>query len=198
MLRLRRDSGYEQAEAELCRVEVGEVAVALGNARRRLIGELADANAGLRTASAANSRLREQLVEQARQAGVQQERQRMAREIHDTLAQDMSAVVAQLEVALAAAGHGDQWTRPVSVARDVARDGLAEVRHSIQALASPLLDGAALPGALDVLATLARHRPHPDEPMKSCLTRAQNTRVARRRGALAWPSAPAGILLGRP
>src|SRR5262249_30190328 len=29
-LRLRQGSGYEQAEAELCRVEVDEVAVALG------------------------------------------------------------------------------------------------------------------------------------------------------------------------
>jgi signal transduction histidine kinase len=122
------------------------------SARQRLIGELADANAGLRAASAANTRLREQLVEQARRSGVQQERQRMAREIHDTLAQDLSAVVAQLEFALTAAGRADQWRRPVSQARDVAREGIGEVRHLVQALASPLLDSAALPGALRVLA----------------------------------------------
>jgi signal transduction histidine kinase len=122
------------------------------NARRRLIGELSDVNAALRAASAANARLREQLAEQARQAGVQQERQRMAREIHDTLAQDLSAVAAQLEVALTADGRGDQWRRPVARARDVARDGLGEVRHLVHALASPLLDDAALPGALRVLA----------------------------------------------
>jgi signal transduction histidine kinase len=122
------------------------------SARQRLIGELADANAGLRAASAANARLREQLVDQARQAGVQQERQRMAREIHDTLAQDLSAVVAQLEVALTAAGRADQWRRPVSQARDVAREGIGEVRHLVQALASPLLNSAALPGALRELA----------------------------------------------
>lgn len=122
------------------------------NARRRLIGELTDANAALRVASAANARLREQLVGQAKQAGVQQERQRMAREIHDTLAQELSAVAAQLEVALTAAEGGDQWRGPVTQARDVARDGLGEVRHLVQALASPLLDDAALPGALSVLA----------------------------------------------
>jgi signal transduction histidine kinase len=122
------------------------------SARRRLIGELTDANAALRAASAANARLRQQLVGQAQQAGVEQERQRMAREIHDTLAQDLSAVVAQLEVALAAAGQGHQWRRPVTQARDVARDGLGEVRRLVQALASPLLEGAALPGALRVLA----------------------------------------------
>ena len=121
------------------------------SARRRLIGELTDANAALRAASAANTRLREQLVEQARHAGVQQERQRMAREIHDTLAQDLSAVGAQLEVALTA-GRGDRWRGAVAQARDVARDGLGEVRHLVQALASPLLDGAALPGALCLLA----------------------------------------------
>jgi signal transduction histidine kinase len=121
-------------------------------ARRRLIGELTDANAALRAASAANARLREQLVDQARQAGMQQERQRMAREIHDTLAQDLSAVAAQLEVALIATGRGDQWRRPVAQARDTARDGLGEVRQLVQALASPLLEGAALPGALQALA----------------------------------------------
>jgi signal transduction histidine kinase len=121
------------------------------SARQRLIGELANANAGLRAASAANARLREQLVEQARQAGVQQERQRMAREIHDTLAQDLSAVVAQLEFALTDTGRADQWRRPVSQARDVAREGIGEVRHLVRALASPLLQGAALPGALRVL-----------------------------------------------
>jgi signal transduction histidine kinase len=76
----------------------------------------------------------------------------MAREIHDTLAQDLSAVVAQLEVALTADELANQWRRPVAQAREVARDGLGEVRHLVQALASPLLDGAALPGALDVLA----------------------------------------------
>jgi signal transduction histidine kinase len=76
----------------------------------------------------------------------------VAREIHDTLAQDLSAVAAQLEVALTADGRGDQWRRPVAQARDVARDGLGEVRHLVQALASPLLDDAALPGALRVLA----------------------------------------------
>lgn len=122
------------------------------SARRRLIGELADVNAGLRAAAAANARLRGQLVEQARQAGVEQERQRMAREIHDTLAQDLSAVVAQLEVALTVAGREGRWRAPVAQARDVARDGLGEVRHLVQALASPLLDGAALAGALCVLA----------------------------------------------
>jgi signal transduction histidine kinase len=115
--------------------------------RRRLIDDLAAANAGLRAASAANYRLHEQLIEQARQAGVQDERHRMAREIHDTLAQDLSAVVAQLEVALTSAEYGDQWRRPVARARDVARDGLSEARHSVRALASPLLDNAALPEA---------------------------------------------------
>jgi signal transduction histidine kinase len=126
--------------------------------RRRLINELAAANSELQAKSAANARLRERLLQQARAAGVQQERERMAREIHDTLAQDLSAVVAQLEVALAvdeaAAGgaRNGQWRRPVTQARDVAREGMSEARRSVRALASPLLDGAPLPDALGGLA----------------------------------------------
>jgi signal transduction histidine kinase len=125
--------------------------------RRRLIAELADANSRLRAESELTARLREQLQEQAHAAGVQQERQRLAREIHDTLAQDLSAVVSQLEVALsepALSGEigGQHWQRPVAQARDVAREGLREARHSVRALASPLLDGGSLTGALRALA----------------------------------------------
>ena len=44
-----------------------------------------------------NAGLRAQLVAQAREAGVLDERQRMAGEIHDTLAQGLVGIITQLE-----------------------------------------------------------------------------------------------------
>ena len=44
-----------------------------------------------------------QREEMEREAGVLQERQRLAREIHDTIAQDLTGIVAQLEAAAQAA-----------------------------------------------------------------------------------------------
>ncbi len=52
-----------------------------------------------------NAGLQAQLVTQAREAGVLEERQRMAREIHDTLAQGLTGIITQLEAA-------DQAQRP--------------------------------------------------------------------------------------
>ena len=46
-----------------------------------------------------NAVLHERLVEQARRAGVVEERQRMAREIHDTLAQGLVGIITQLQAA---------------------------------------------------------------------------------------------------
>jgi signal transduction histidine kinase len=91
--------------------------------------------------------LQDRLVEQARTAGVQDERGRLARDIHDTLAQDLSAAVALLEGAVA-----DGVTeRRVVQARDLTRAGLIEARRSVLALAPQPLTGATLPTALDAL-----------------------------------------------
>jgi signal transduction histidine kinase len=118
------------------------------DARRRLVGRLALANRELAASSAANATLQERLLAQSRAAGVQQERQRMAREIHDTLAQDLSAAVAQLEVALTAGPDEEGWRGQVAQARDLAREGLTEARRSVRALAPRPLDEAGLPEAL--------------------------------------------------
>jgi signal transduction histidine kinase len=53
--------------------------------REQLIAELQRVNARLEAALAANDALQAELVDRAREAGVVEERQRMAREIHDTL-----------------------------------------------------------------------------------------------------------------
>ncbi|MFJ3025458.1 sensor histidine kinase [Streptomyces tendae] len=115
--------------------------------RRRLIEELTDTRADLARAQ--------------HTAGVLAERERLAREIHDTLAQGLSSIQLLLRAAEralperpdAAAGH-------VVAARQAAVDNLAEARRFVAALTPPTLEGTTLAGALERLCatTSARHR----------------------------------------
>ena len=102
--------------------------------RAQTIDELAEANAKLATALRENAGLHAQLLNQAREAGVLDERQRMAGEIHDVLAQGLTGIVTQLEAAGAAADRPADWRRHLDAAKRLARDSLAEARRSVQAL----------------------------------------------------------------
>jgi signal transduction histidine kinase len=116
--------------------------------RQRMIEELAEANAKLATAMAENAGLHAQLLAQAREAGALDERQRMAGEIHDTLAQGLTGIVTQLEAAEQAGSASAEWRRHVRTAAQLARDSLTEARRSVHALRPQPLDGARLPDAL--------------------------------------------------
>jgi two-component system, NarL family, sensor kinase len=83
-----------------------------------------------------------------------EERNRLAREIHDTLAQDLSAVIFQLEAAealLAQAAEPERVQRSVTAALDLARKGLDEARRSVLDLRAAPLEGRTLPVALAAL-----------------------------------------------
>lgn len=94
-----------------------------------------------------NAGLHMQLLTQAREAGILDERQRMARDIHDTVAQGLAGIIAQLH---AADGTDDdaQRRRHLDSAADLARESLAEARRTVQAIGPPTLDSAQLPEAL--------------------------------------------------
>ncbi|WP_229069876.1 sensor histidine kinase [Actinoplanes sp. DH11] len=113
--------------------------------REQMLDELAEANAKLETAMRENAGLHAQLLVQAREAGVLDERQRMAGEIHDVLAQGLTGIVTQLE---AAEGHPGERDRHLAAAKRLARESLTEARRSVQALRPQQLDSAALPEAL--------------------------------------------------
>jgi signal transduction histidine kinase len=116
-------------------------------ARKGMIAELADANHQLEEMIAENTGLQAQLLTQAREAGAGDERQRMAREIHDTLAQGLTGIVTQLEAAQQT-GHDAERERRIDNAKRLARDSLAEARRSVQALRPQALENSRLPEAL--------------------------------------------------
>ncbi|MFF5256505.1 sensor histidine kinase [Streptomyces leeuwenhoekii] len=115
--------------------------------RRQLIEELTTTRADLAAAQ--------------HTAGVLAERDRLAREIHDTLAQGLSSIQLLLRAAERALPRTPQnAARHVEQARQAAVDNLAEARRFVAALTPPTLEGTTLAGALERLCTTtsARHR----------------------------------------
>lgn len=82
------------------------------------------------------------LADEAEQAAALDERNRIAREIHDVLAQGFTGVIFQLETAKRVFGE----TTPAKVSEyvsrsiELAREGLAQARRSVQALRPPAED----------------------------------------------------------
>ncbi|GAB2477855.1 hypothetical protein GCM10027063_18940 [Promicromonospora xylanilytica] len=102
----------------------------------------------LELALAENERLHARLVEQARDAGVADERRRLAGEIHDTLAQGLTGIVTQAQAAQRV-WHDPERARPhVDRALDLARDSLAEARRSVRSMHPGELVSSRLPEAL--------------------------------------------------
>jgi signal transduction histidine kinase len=119
--------------------------------RKQLVTELSEANRQLEAAMAENAGLHEQLLTQAREAGISDERQRMAREIHDTLAQGLTGIITQLQAA-AEAGHAADHERRVEAAIRLARESLSEARRSVHELRPEPLETARLGEALGEVA----------------------------------------------
>ncbi|WP_228083594.1 sensor histidine kinase [Streptomyces profundus] len=115
-------------------------------ANEATIAELGRANARLAQTLDENAGLHAQLLLQAREAGVLDERRRLAAEIHDTLAQGLAGIVTQLE-ATADAGPAEKDQR-IERAATLARDALAEARRSVHDLGPVALEQDPLPRAL--------------------------------------------------
>jgi signal transduction histidine kinase len=104
--------------------------------------------AKLEAALEENAGLHAQLLAQAREAGVLDERQRMAREIHDTLAQGLIGIITQLGAMQQAKDRPGDWQRHLDNAMRLARESVAEARRSVNALRPEPLESARLPDAL--------------------------------------------------
>ncbi|WP_264031574.1 sensor histidine kinase [Cellulosimicrobium sp. SH8] len=95
-------------------------------------------------------RARDELATAERERAVAGERERLAREIHDTLAQGFSSAELLLRAAQTALDAGDVATARgyVEQTRDVARHNLAEARRVVRALAPADLASSNLVDAL--------------------------------------------------
>ena len=114
-------------------------------ARRHLEGLYAELRAAHEELAALHRR--------AREAAVAEERNRLAREIHDTLAHYLTVVNVQLEAAeKLAAAQPARSLDAVGRARRLTLQCLQEVRRSVGALRAATVEELALPGALAKLA----------------------------------------------
>src|SRR5437899_150697 len=93
------------------------------------------------------------LSAESREAAIIGERNRMARDIHDTLAQGFTGVNVQLEAAADATSKGlaNEADEHLGRAADLARESLKEARRSVRALRPLALEDKGLPEALDNL-----------------------------------------------
>ena len=121
------DRVFEQSDADLLRLFAGHAAIAIENAR---LHAEAEAN--------------------ARNEAVAEERTRMAREVHDTVAQGLVSILMELreaDVALREQRYRDV-ERTVEQARLAAESAFEDTRRSVLGLAPALLEGASLEDAL--------------------------------------------------
>jgi PAS domain S-box-containing protein len=94
-----------------------------------------------------------ELAEQQRQGAILKERTRMARDIHDTLAQGFTGVIVQLDAAVEALRDEEPEgaAKHIGRARELARESLSEARRSVHALRPQALEKAAFSDALKAI-----------------------------------------------
>lgn len=100
--------------------------------RESMIAQREDSIAELVRVHGENDRLHDQLIAGARRAGADEERTRLSREIHDTVAQGLVGVIRQLEAVAPDIDPGSRHR--VAVAEEAARDCLLEARRAVEAL----------------------------------------------------------------
>ena len=110
-------------------------------------------------------------------AAVLEERQRIAREIHDSLAQGLAGIVFQTEAALMSMTRAPEMTPShVASARDLAVSSLDDARYSVANLSPPVVDHKGLDDALSSVAEQ--------------LTRGRAERMDIRSSGTAWTIGP--------
>jgi signal transduction histidine kinase len=92
------------------------------------------------------------IADSVKSTAVSEERNRMARDIHDTLAQSLALIVMQLQ--RAEAKLGPAWasaSEPLETVRQLAVEGLAEARRSVGMLRPPITPRGLVPAVHDAV-----------------------------------------------
>ncbi|PNE40520.1 MULTISPECIES: histidine kinase [Streptomyces] len=98
---------------------------------------------------AALHRSRDQLATMSRQAGIAAERERLAREIHDTIAQSLTSIITLVQAAESElAHHPDLAARHLALTGRVARESLTEARDFVADRTPPPLRDNSLAHAV--------------------------------------------------
>ncbi|MEU7897647.1 sensor histidine kinase [Nonomuraea sp. NPDC049152] len=143
-INLFRLTGMDPLVATVTAITILSSSALLGT----FIQRLAVQNTGRARLIAELDRTRADLAEVSKEAGVLAERERLAGDIHDTLAQGFAGIITLLQAA--EAQHGT--SRYLSLALQTAKENLAETRALISALSPPALRDASLDQALRRLA----------------------------------------------
>ncbi|HLI27178.1 MAG TPA: histidine kinase [Chloroflexota bacterium] len=138
-------------------IGAGNLAVRVPVSRDDELGLLAQSmNRMAENLERSRAELEASMAERARRSralGVAEERNRLAREIHDTLAQGLTALTLQLEMADALLDDAPERARgSIQRALQLARANLQEARRSVLDLRAAPLEGLSLPEALEQLA----------------------------------------------
>ena len=102
------------------------------------------------------SRIYEQKRLEERRKAILEERNRLARDIHDNLAQGFGAILMQLQAAQREGTLPPQAARNIDIAVDLARTHMVEARRSVGALRPNVTDGENLSKAIKRLAELGQ------------------------------------------
>ena len=171
-----------------------------------------EANRRLEATLAENAGLHEQLLTQAREAGILDERQRMAREIHDTLAQGLTGIITQLQAAEQAAEDRGRVAAALR-RRDPAGPGEPDRGPAVGRRAAPGAAGdrpgwatrwprwpsrwSALHGVAAQVTTTGTARPMPADAEVALLRAAQEALANVAKHAAADPGRADPVLHGR-
>jgi signal transduction histidine kinase len=135
---------------------IGLSSCADSDCERQWLAALLDATARQATLALYYSRLVEQSLLEARRQAVLEERNRIARDIHDTLAQGFGAILMQLQAAQrGTASLPPTVARSLETAVHLARTHLVEARRSVAALRPHSNEREDVPAALHRMVDLA-------------------------------------------
>ena len=130
-------------------VVIAAIAIVFSLALGLWISRIIDQSAQRAELVAQLSKAQTELAEAERVAGASAERERLARDIHDTLAQGFASMMLLIDTASGEIGRDDDAARErLCRAGTIAKENLAEAREMIATLTPPVLHDASLPDAV--------------------------------------------------